>query len=142
MSLERTNSSIVSADVIDNDNEDAVFASQNPEDGTGESNDHEVQQPPAKKSRTQRKPSSTIPGMTTGDIRKCMNQIRRGNLVQQVRPEHLLFNGMSAGTFCLAYVLGHDKRNRKHTAPSGTNNVAAAERENTEGEGVVAASAE
>ena len=38
--------------------------------------------------------SSSIPGMTVGEVRKSLNQIRKAGAA--IRSEHLLFNGWTA----------------------------------------------
>lgn len=49
--------------------------------------------------------SSSIPELTVGDVRKCLNQIRRkGHAIQS---QHLLQNGWTAGDFALKYLLGN-----------------------------------
>ena len=52
--------------------------------------------------------SASISSMKLGEVRKCLNQIRKAG--DRLRPEHLLFNGWSAGAFALAYLIGHHKR--------------------------------
>ena len=68
-------------------------------------------EPVAKK---QKKQSSSVPGLSTGDVRKCMNQIRKAHKSGcGVRPEHILFNGWTAGHFALQYIIGHNDRRQK-----------------------------
>jgi hypothetical protein len=62
--------------------------------------------------RQKKKIQSSIPELSVGDERKCFNQIRRASAY--IKPESLLCNGMAAGSFALAYVIGHHtKRKRK-----------------------------
>jgi hypothetical protein len=60
---------------------------------------------------------SSIPDMSIGEERKCLNQIYRAARVspsQAVDPNWLLFNGQTAGVFCTKYVVGHyNKRKLK-----------------------------
>eukprot|EP00899_Mesostigma_viride_P010601 jgi/Mesvir1/19542/Mv18062-RA.1 len=49
--------------------------------------------------------SSSIPELTVGDVRKCLNQIRRKG--QAIQSQHLLQNGWTAGDFALKYLLGN-----------------------------------
>lgn len=50
-------------------------------------------------------PSASVPGMTVGQVRRALMQIRRAG--SAIRPEHLLFNGMTAGRFALMVLQGH-----------------------------------
>lgn len=52
--------------------------------------------------------SAAMQALSLGEVRKCLNQIRRAG--DRIRPEHLLYNGWSAGAFALAYLIGHHKR--------------------------------
>lgn len=62
--------------------------------------------------------SSSIPGMTVGNVRKTLNQIRKAG--NAIKSEHLLWNGWPAGRFALAYIKGHHekrKQGKKNTDP-------------------------
>ncbi|KAK9865836.1 hypothetical protein WJX84_004677 [Apatococcus fuscideae] len=62
--------------------------------------------------------SSSIPGMTVGNVRKTLNQIRKAG--NAIKSEHLLWNGWPAGRFALAYIKGHHekrKQGKKATDP-------------------------
>lgn len=63
-----------------------------------------------RKRKSPPRPSTTVPGMTVGGVRRALNQIRRAG--GSIRPEHLLFNGMPAGRFALALVLGMYSRRK------------------------------
>lgn len=66
---------------------------------------------------TVKKIESSIPDMTIGEERKCLNQLYRAARVspnQPVDPNWLLYNGLTAGAFCTKYVIGHyNKRKLK-----------------------------
>ena len=49
--------------------------------------------------------SASIPSMAVGDVRKCLNQIRKAG--SGIRENHLLWNGWPAGRFALLYLIGN-----------------------------------
>lgn len=49
--------------------------------------------------------SASIPNMAVGDVRKCLNQIRKAG--STIRENHLLWNGWPAGRFALLYLIGN-----------------------------------
>ena len=49
--------------------------------------------------------SASIPNMAVGDVRKCLNQIRKAG--SSIRENHLLWNGWPAGRFALLYLIGN-----------------------------------
>jgi len=65
---------------------------------------------------TKRQILPSIPGMTIGEERKCLNQIYRA--VRNVDddsvpdPNWLLYNGQTAGLFALKYIVGHYKKRK------------------------------
>jgi hypothetical protein len=68
--------------------------------------------------------SSTIPGLSVGDVRKCFNQIRRAvSNGCEVKPEHLLWNGMSCGDFALKYVIGHHTKRTNRRLQKNSSNL-------------------
>ena len=71
--------------------------------------------------KQKRKFCSAVHGMSVGEERKCLNQIRKAKLKYgHVRSEFLLLNGETAGDFALKYLLGiHEKRKKQATATSG-----------------------
>ena len=73
----------------------------------------------AKKPKTDEKPkvmSSSIPNMTVGDVRKCLNQIRKAGA--NIRENHLLANGWPAGRFALMYLMGNYSSKKRRGAGS------------------------
>lgn len=60
--------------------------------------------------------STSVPGMTVGNVRKCLSQIRTAG--PAIMPEHLLFNGWTAGRFALTYVIGHYHNRQAKYGPS------------------------
>ncbi len=56
--------------------------------------------------------------LSTGDVRKCLNQIYRASLGSEdgmVDANWLLYNGMTTGQFCTMYVIdNHHKRKTRY----------------------------
>lgn len=82
------------------------------------------------------RPSSAIPEMSVGDVRRCLNQCRKAG-VGRIRPEHLLWNGLTAGSFALSYLLGSygRRKGRKGAAteaPKEEGEIAGATEANSE----------
>ena len=74
--------------------------------------------PRREKTSKSRVMSAAIPALTVGEVRKCLNQIRRAGA--QVSENHLLANGMPAGRFALMYLLGNyaNKINKNRSGTS------------------------
>lgn len=67
---------------------------------------------------TKRVMTSSIPWLSVGQERQCLNEIRRVGL--GVSSSYKLRNGMSAGEFALNYVVGHHlKRQAKNVSKRG-----------------------
>lgn len=59
--------------------------------------------------------TASIDGLSIGEERKCLNQIYRASKDEDSAPDPhwLLYNGMTAGSFCMLYVIGHHKKRMK-----------------------------
>eukprot|EP00899_Mesostigma_viride_P027344 jgi/Mesvir1/7795/Mv11738-RA.1 len=65
----------------------------------------------AKKRKREPYMSTSIPDLSVGDVRKCLNEIRKLGAAATV--DHKLANGWSAGEFALKYLLGNYTPNSK-----------------------------
>lgn len=77
-----------------------------------ESEEEPVTELPESRSRRSRSAapiaSASVPGMSVGQVRRALNQIRKAG--SAIRPEHLLFNGITAGKFALLMIQGKGTR--------------------------------
>ena len=69
-----------------------------------------MQDTPVEQQVAKKKIQSSIPSLTVGDERKSFNQIRKAS--EYIRSDTLLWNGMPAGEFALAYVIGHHTKRK------------------------------
>eukprot|EP00899_Mesostigma_viride_P018579 jgi/Mesvir1/26722/Mv20499-RA.1 len=58
--------------------------------------------------------STSIPNMSVGDVRKCLNEIRRAG--SGIEASYKLANGWTAGDFALKYLIGNYTPSSKEKA--------------------------
>tara|TARA_B100002051_G_C16743827_1_gene646117 strand:- start:2003 stop:2320 length:318 start_codon:yes stop_codon:yes gene_type:complete len=61
--------------------------------------------------KTKKKIQSSIEALSVGDERRCFNQVRRA--ADYITEDTLLWNGWSAGSFALKYIIGHHSKRKK-----------------------------
>ena len=61
--------------------------------------------------RTKKKIQSSIESLSVGDERRCFNQVRRA--AEYIKADTLLWNGWTAGSFALQYIIGHHSKRKK-----------------------------
>tara|TARA_Y100000591_G_C21851452_1_gene711923 strand:- start:4258 stop:4557 length:300 start_codon:yes stop_codon:yes gene_type:complete len=77
--------------------------------------------------KTKKKIQSSIESLSVGDERRCFNQIRRA--ADYITEDTLLWNGLSAGSFALQYIIGHHSKRKKKAEEK--NNIEGRKKKNT-----------